>query len=538
MHGVPIQGRDHHADTSPRSKRAGPDQKSFGDADAMNDLFIRSVALAAAPDPIITINADGLIQSANESFHRVLGWSASDLVGQNVQMLRADSVNPSVDGLSTGSNLSQWPRRFDAIRRDGSRIPIECRVAQARLPDTLESFHVAILRDASEDVAAEHAREEERASSLRQLAEHAATLDAIHMRLRISDRMASIGTLAAGLGHDMNNVLLPVRARLNALKAAARTGQLNEPNRKHVEEIGESIDYLQQLADGLHFLAMDPDTDGNIRGGGAATELHAWWRQAGPLLSKAVPKHVRVTASFPPGLPRVALPAHSLTQAILNLIVNAGEAIPSSRKRRQGLVHLHAQIEDAERAWVRISVSDNGPGMSEDVQRRAFEMFFTTKPRGLGTGLGLALVRQIVGRAGGTAEIISHLGKGATVALSLPPAPDPGPSVADSNRTVLVSITDVRTAAFVCQILKTWGLQVHTGLDPLHADVWIASLDAVPVDDAKTWCKHHPAGSLMLLGPPENASATMWNSLDSLPITDPRDLDSLRNGLRRAVATS
>ena len=96
--------------------------------------------------------------------------------------------------------------------------------------------------------------------------------------------------------------------------------------------------YLQQLADGLHFLAMDPD---KVEDAGGVTDLHVWWGQTGAL-SKAVPKHVKVTVSFPAELPQVAVAAHSLTQAVLNLIVNAGEAIPGPprRKRRQGYARL------------------------------------------------------------------------------------------------------------------------------------------------------------------------------------------------------
>src|SRR6185295_5776682 len=195
--------------------------------------------------------------------------------------------------------------------------------------------------------------------------------------------------------------------------------------RKHVDEIRKSVAYLQQLADGLHFLALDPETEEDARGGGGATDLSQWWSQTGALLSKAVPKHVRVSASFPADLPSAGLAAHGLTQAVLNLVVNAGEAIPgpTERKRRQGIVRVWARAtEDSHGAWVHLGVTDNGSGMTEDVKRRAFEMFFTTKPRGLGTGLGLALVRNVVERVGGRVEIESEVGKGTTVLMIVPAA--------------------------------------------------------------------------------------------------------------------
>jgi signal transduction histidine kinase len=186
------------------------------------------------------------------------------------------------------------------------------------------------------------------------LAEQTSALHAAHLRLRMTDRMASIGALAAGLGHDMNNVLLPVRAHLNAAQALTMIPEVRE----HVEAVLQSVTYLQQLADGLHFLALD--TDKEIPEG--TTDVRAWWSQVGPLLSKAVPKHVKVVVSLPKGLPEVGISPHGLTQAMLNLIVNAGQAIPQpspstlkrhGRKQRQGLVRIRAKVTErgGHRAW-------------------------------------------------------------------------------------------------------------------------------------------------------------------------------------------
>ena len=156
----------------------------------------------------------------------------------------------------------------------------------------------------------------------------------------------------------MNNVLLTVRARLNALRAAGQAGRVPSAEIKHVEEIRKSVGYLQQLADGLHFLALDPEAEDKA-GDGGATDLQQWWSQARALLSKAVPKHVRVSASLSAKLPKAAIAPHGLTQAVLNLIVNAGEAIPGpeKRKRRQGHVRLCAEeLRDDRGEWGRLGV--------------------------------------------------------------------------------------------------------------------------------------------------------------------------------------
>jgi PAS domain S-box-containing protein len=504
-------------------------------------------ALAAALDPIITIDARGIIQSASDSVERVLGWTPAELLGRNVSVLMPEPYRSEHDGYlanyhRTGkTNIMNRARRFEASRKDGTVVPIELCVSRAGMPAGVAPLFVGIIRDMSAYAAEERSRDEERVRSQQQLAEQTSALQQANLRLRMADRMASIGTLAAGLGHDMNNVLLPVRARLNALKAAGASGKIPSAERKHIDEVRKSVAYLQQLADGLHFLALDPDTDEDTRGGGAATDLRQWWSQAGALLSKAVPKHVRVTASFPTRLPAVALAAHGLTQAVLNLVVNAGEAVPAPtlRKRRQGSVRVWAKVEKkAGAAWVRVGVTDNGTGMSEEVRRRAFEMFFTTKPRGLGTGLGLALVRKVVDRAGGTVEIESESGKGTTVSM-LVPAVTTAREGRSSARgpAAAVSLRDGRAAALIRHVLEVSGMTVRADNDHSGADLWVVDPGASNVDAARAWRAKHPQGQVVLFGRPDARAGTAWGTLSPPPviIEDTGDFEAVRAALGRAI---
>lgn len=503
-------------------------------------------ALAAALDPIITIDRAGTIQSASDSVQRVLGWTPAELVGRNVNILMPEPHHSAHDGYlanyhRTGqTNIMNRPRRFEAMRKDGALVPIELCVSRADIPGGGSPLFVGIIRDMSAYAAVERGRDEERARAQQQLAEQTAALQQANLRLRMSDRMASIGTLAAGLGHDMNNVLLPVRARLNALRASGQSGNLPAADRKHVEEVHKSVAYLQQLADGLHFLALDPDADEDVRGGVGMTDLRQWWSQAGALLSKAVPKHVRVSASFSSMLPPVALPSHGLTQAFLNLIVNAGEAIPgpTERKRRQGTVRVWAESEgDSDRTWVRLGVTDNGTGMSDEVKRRAFDMFFTTKPRGLGTGLGLALVRKVMERAGGRVEIESEVGRGTTIVMTVPAAQSGVPAGAGADRAgAVVSIGDGRAAALVRHLLESSGMVVHAEPHRDRAEVWVVEPAASRVGEVKAWKSRKPRGRLVLFGTPESGVMEAWLSLDPVVIDRTEDFETVRAAVSRAVA--
>jgi hypothetical protein len=353
--------------------------------------------------------------------------------------------------------------------------------------------------------------------------------------------MASIGTLAAGLGHDMNNVLLPVRARLNVLKAAGKAGRIPPADDAHVEEICKSVAYLQQLADGLHFLALDPEAEEDGHGGEVATDLRRWWSETGALLSKAVPKHVRVSAAIRADLPRAAIAAHGLTQAVLNLIVNAGESIPgpSERKRRQGKVRIWAEAaRNGGGEWIRLGVSDNGSGMTENVKRRACEMFFTTKPRGLGTGLGLALVRKVVERAGGKVEIESELGVGTTVVMVVPAVRSGAkPRVAAEGPSAVISLEDGRVAALVRHVLEVSGTPVRADGDAGRADIRVVDPASADMGEVRGWRKNHPRGRLVLFGRPDARSAAAWGAIGPIIIENPDDFDAVRAALARSMET-
>jgi PAS domain S-box-containing protein len=471
--------------------------------------------LDTAVDAIISIDGRGIIQTVNPATERMFGYTRAELLGQNIKILMPPPFRDEHDGYMhrykhTGERrIIGIGREVQARRKDGTVFAIDLAVSEVE-PGKL---FTGIVRDISERKDAE-------------------------LKLRQADRMASIGTLAAGLGHDMNNVLLPVRARLNALTASAQDGKMPPTERQHVEQIRKSVAYLQQLADGLHFLAMDPDTGEDARGGGASTDLAQWWMQAGPLLSKAVPKHVRVTASIPENLPRAAVPAHGLTQAMLNLVVNAGEAIPgpAERKRRQGYVRLWAQpLDDATGQWIRLGVTDNGSGMSEDVKRRAFDMFFTTKPRGLGTGLGLALVRKVAERAGGKVEIESQIGKGTSVVLIVPTASSKAETAAVNAPSAYLAISDGRARTLIKHLLEMSGVLVRTDGNANCADICIVDPSEADIADMRAWRKQSPKAQLVLFGAPEARMELVWDALQPIVISDPQNFEMIQSALSRAI---
>jgi len=230
-------------------------------------------------------------------------------------------------------------------------------------------------------------------------------------RLRLSERMASLGTLAAGLGHDMGNLLLPLDIRLDLLLQADLPRDLHE----HVLGIQKCARYLQRLSSGLRLLAIDPLTSSTRE----TTELGAWWNDVGMILKDVLPGAVRLDHSLPPRECWVAIGRTGLTQAVFNVVQNSADAL---KERGYGLVMISVD-DDPNASEVTVRVTDDGPGMTEEVARHCREPYFSTKARGESTGMGLAFVHGLVTGIGGRVEIDGGLGRGTSLSLILPRAP-------------------------------------------------------------------------------------------------------------------
>jgi len=489
-------------------------------------------------DPIITMNEGGIIQSASDSVEQVFGWTPSELFGRNVKVLIPEPRRSALDRYLDRYRRADMPRvaerarRFDAVRKDGKPLQIELSMSRADIPAHAGLFFIGIIRDVTNELDGGPSTATERAHLQHLITEQTRALATANLRLHLADRLASLGTLAAGLGHDMSNVLLPVRARLNALER----GGISTTALRHVTAVRRSVVYLQHLSDALHYLALDPDASEASRNGEGVTELADWWKQVGPLLRKAVPKHVKVQASLPAGLPAVKIAPHWLTQAVLNLMVNAGEAIPEGR--RPGRVRIWARPAD-DGATVRLGVTDNGRGMAPAVQRRAFDLFFTTKPRSMGTGLGLPLARKVAVRAGGDIAFTSEPGGGTTVVLVLrtaKPTAATAAGLAPGNRSATISVRDHRVAALVAQILIAAGYEVkaNSGDGPGRATLWVTKPTVKALEAALRWRKGHPERAVVLMGPPPKNAQERWAAIGATIIDAPSDFQAIRLALGHA----
>jgi signal transduction histidine kinase len=292
-----------------------------------------------------------------------------------------------------------------------------------------------------------------------------AELEDSNERLRLSERMAMIGTLASGIGHDIANLIMPIRLCVDSLAKKA----LPEGTGSELQSIRTSVDYLQSLAKGLRMLALDPNRRYTA---GDSTKLDEWWKEVEPLLRAVASRNISLQGVIPGGAPALAIGRHQLTQAVFNLVQNAADVL---RGHEDGKIKVSVRM--ALPGWVVVEVSDNGPGMTDEVRRRCLEPFFTTKSRGLGgTGMGLTLVHGIVRAAGGSIEIDSSVGSGSCFSLKLPSlleADSLAPKLAAVRPHAVLHLDDVRLRAYTRAIIEETHQVVEPPTGNGRAALWI-----------------------------------------------------------------
>jgi signal transduction histidine kinase/CHASE1-domain containing sensor protein/ActR/RegA family two-component response regulator len=247
---------------------------------------------------------------------------------------------------------------------------------------------------------------------------------ALQERLLAATRLASVGTLAAGVAHEINNPLSWLHANLSLGlevldgEAAARPERLAEL-RLLLGEALEGTGRIAAVVKAMRSLGR-PEEAEEAR----PVDVRAELLHAVQMVRNQVQQRAALVLEIPEGLPPVRARTSELGRVFLNLLLNASQAVGDARPRPHQ-IDLRARAEGGE---VVVEVSDDGPGIPAAVRERIFEPFFTTKPVGQGTGLGLPIARSIVAAAGGTIEVESTEGRGATFRVRLPAAPTATPA--------------------------------------------------------------------------------------------------------------
>jgi PAS domain S-box-containing protein len=366
--------------------------------------LLRSV-LSSVGDAILTIDEHGVIGTANPAAVRQFGYIDDELIGLSVAALMQEPFVQEHEGylfsyLKTGEpKVIGLGREVGCRRRDGSVFPAELTVTEFALDG--ERRFTGVLRDITERKR-------------------------LQTQFSQAQKMEAIGRLAGGIAHDFNNLLTIISGYCELLMMSdIPAGDKRRESIAAIRDAGERAARLtQQLLAFSRKAVIEPKL----------IDLNEMVSDSAKLLRRLIGEDiVLVVITAPRPIPIKADPGQ-LEQVIMNLVVNARDAMPTGgRLTIETATILSSDGSGTEVA--RLSVSDTGQGMSDDVKEKIFEPFFTTKGVGKGTGLGLAVVHGVVTQSGGQVVIQSDVGVGTTFEILLPLVTDP-PSTAsvDSAR--------------------------------------------------------------------------------------------------------
>jgi two-component system, LuxR family, sensor kinase FixL len=367
--------------------------------------------LEAATDAVIVIDHAGIIETVNTAAERLFGYAGADMVGRNVDLLMPAEDRERHDGyirryLETGdAQVIGRGREVEARRNDGSRFPAGLSVG--RIEGTDPPRFVSFIRDLTEQRQALAALQADRDRARDREAEAHRS----QARLLAVSRMATMGEMAAGIAHEINQ---PLTAISNYARACQRFAKNQPPAMEDLQDcMNEIANETQRAAEIIRELRNLVRTRLEER---LARDLNEIVRQTRPLiLADARVHQTSVHFDTGPMIPLVCAEAVQIQQLLLNLIRNALEALESRTDGKREIRICTCVGADGD---VELSVMDNGPGIDPTVEQEMFEPFVSTKPSG--TGLGLAISRTIAQNHGGQLLVRSSDVGGACFTLRLP----------------------------------------------------------------------------------------------------------------------
>ena len=411
------------------------------------EAHLRSI-LDTVPEAMIVIDESGIITSFSAAAANLFGYQAEEVVGHNVKMLMPKPYHEEHDAyigryLRTGeARIIGYGRVVTGLSKDGATFPMELAIGEARANG--QRIFTGFVRD----LTSRQRMEEE---------------------LRQSQKMEAIGQLTGGVAHDFNNLLTVVTGNLEMLEATLKDFRQRELVKEIQDAAQEGARLTAQL---LAFGRRQPLNPKPADVGQLVSNFADLLRRS---LGESIELKMIVTGSAH----LAVVDGPQLQNALLNLVINARDAMPSGGRLTIEISHARLDADYAQMypemrigRYILIAVIDTGSGMSAAVRQRAFEPFFTTKPAGTGTGLGLSMVYGFVKQSGGSIQLHSGEGRGTIVRIFLPCA-DSVHATAESpqsatnrdamprgSETILVVEDDTRVRRVTTARLRSLGYQV------------------------------------------------------------------------------
>jgi two-component system cell cycle sensor histidine kinase/response regulator CckA len=421
-------------------------------------LRLQSAALDAAANAILITDRAGLIQWVNPAFCDLTGYTTAEAIGKNLRELVRSGQHDQAfyqnlwDTILAGQ---VWHGEIINRRKDGSLYPEEETITPVRNPQGEISHFIAI----KQDVTSRKALEAENQNLTEQFYQ--------------AQKMDSIGQLAGGIAHDFNNLLVPIvgYAELGMMAAPPDS----EPY-THFEQIKEAGARATSLTQQILAFSRRQVLEMTI------VDLNQVIIEFERMLQRLIGETIILETHLVADLPVIKADRGQLEQILLNLVLNARDAMPNGGRLTIETAHVvldeayvTRHMETQPGPYVLLVISDTGHGMDAATRQRIFEPFFTTKTQGHGTGLGLSTVFGIVKQHDGNIWVYSEPGQGTTfkiylpVAETLPPTtlPDvPAVGSLEGTETILVVEDEVAVRQLVDSALRMYGYRVMEADDP------------------------------------------------------------------------
>jgi len=428
-------------------------------------------AVDQSPFSTVVTTPDGRVQYVNPKFTHSTGYTLEEIFEKEIPVLR--------EGHANDESFREFEQTVAEGRKWSGELCTRCKDGR----NLWEFVQVSPIRNHADEI-----------THLLSMREDITERKKLEDQLRQAQKMESLGTLAGGIAHDFNNVLAIINGFTEI--ALSRAGG-DETNAKHLREIHNAA----QRAIGLvrQILTFSRKTEATFK----AVPLNQHIKDLGRMCAETFPRTVAFTVEVDEALPSLWADPNQLQQVIMNLCVNARDAMPNggriaistSRVDGASIVRLGA---DASRPYVCIKVSDTGCGMPPQVRARIFEPFFTTKQNSGGTGLGLAVVYGIILNHRGFLDVESIEGQGSIfqvfLPMELPKAAALEAEIAGGvpavfpcgTETILIVEDEASLRELLCTILEPRGYKVLSASDGTRAvDVLMSepgTIDVVLLD--------------------------------------------------------
>ena len=367
-----------------------------------------NVILQSAHDAFVAVDAAGRITDWNAQAASLFGWSAQEALGRDAGelLLAPEQRLPGAQGFAAfrtqdGEPIAPGqPAELSVLGRDGNALPVE--IVVALLPAEVGHGASAFVRDLR---LRKQLEERERLRQQR--------LDEARTALARSQKLEAVGKLTGGVVHDFNNILHIVSANVQLMLKSGKNSE------KRLHGILDAVDRGAKLASQLLAFARRQPLHPSV------VNVAQLLERMDSLLHRAAGESIEIARSAPEGLWETLVDPNQLENVLLNLVINARDAMEGHGKVTIRLENASVDSNGGDPEvmpgdYVLVAISDTGQGMPPDVMERAFEPLFTTKPEGKGTGLGLSMAHGFVKQSGGHIRLASTPGEGTTVSIYLP----------------------------------------------------------------------------------------------------------------------